>query len=65
MDLLVEECIEKLNVLIPLMDNLNKKIGEYLFISKEIVWLIFELKPSTFKRKPKQKKKKGEKVQIR
>ena len=44
MDLPPDERSTKLNTISPLTSSLDKKIGEYLFISKEMVWLIHEIK---------------------
>src|ERR1041384_2208162 len=61
MDLPTEERTTKLNVLTPLTDNLDKKIGDYLFISKEMVWLIYELKTYNLKKAEIKKEKKKNK----
>ena len=56
MDFPTEERINKLNNLTPLTSNIDKKIGDFLFMPKELVWLVHNLKAFNLKlRKDKNK----------
>ena len=56
MDFPVVERNEKLSALAPLTSNLDKKIRDFLFMPKELVWLIHELKSFNIKLKTKKNK---------
>src|ERR1043166_9866793 len=65
MDLPLEERSEKLNIISLMTDNIDKRIGEYLFISKEMVWLIHEIKSFNLRLNEERKHEKERKKQMK
>src|SRR5436190_5811290 len=61
MDFPVSERSEKLSTLTPLTNNIDKKIGDFLFMPKELVWLVHELKSFNVKHRKNKKLEKSKK----
>lgn len=58
MDLPVNERAEKLNTISSLTNTMDQKIGNFLFMPKEIVWLVHEIKSFNIEWKKMKKAKK-------